>query len=215
MEYWEESEKELKQDCESDLEGDLAAPDAGIQEWETQRAVWWIVAFTCIMESLHSLPSRSVEFLLKFLAALLLFFSRYSRKIEDIAKAFPSTLYSRSKYLRDKLGLISVNNYVVCTKCHSLYKYSECVRSRDGSLFSKNCTECKVNAPLLREVVTRCGNKRLYPYSIYPCSSLISVLQSFFKRPGFFEQCCKWKSRLSRGTGQSELSTASLHWTLH
>ena len=81
------------------------------------------------MESLHSLPSSSVEFLLKFLAALLLFFSRYSRKIEDIAKAFPSTLYSRSKYLRDKLSLISVNNYVVCTKCHSLYKYSECIRS--------------------------------------------------------------------------------------
>lgn len=70
MEYWEESEIELKQDCESDSEGEPAAPDVGIQDGETQRAVWWIVAFTCIMESLHSLPSRSVEILLKFLAAV-------------------------------------------------------------------------------------------------------------------------------------------------
>lgn len=78
IEYWEESENELKEDC--DNESECSAPDAAtdIQDRDTQRAVWWTVAFTCIIQSLHSLPSRSVAFLLKFLAALLLFLSRHS-----------------------------------------------------------------------------------------------------------------------------------------
>lgn len=42
--------------------------------------------------------------------------------------------------------------------------------------------------------MTSCGNKRFYPYSIHPYCFLISVLQSFFKRPSFFDQCCKGMS---------------------
>ena len=40
IEYWEESENELKEDCDNESEG--SAPDAAtdIQDRDTQRAVW-------------------------------------------------------------------------------------------------------------------------------------------------------------------------------
>ena len=50
---------------------------------EQESDVWWFVAFTCIFQTLHSKPIRSVEFLLKFLAGLLTFLGRYSIKIAD------------------------------------------------------------------------------------------------------------------------------------
>ena len=155
--------------------------------------MWWLVTFTCIIQSLHSLPMRAVEFLLKFLGALLSYLGRYSRSIADIAGAFPRTLHTRAQYLRDKICVPPIIRRVVCTECHTLYKFTDCFDQCRGHMLVKQCAECKKHATLLKEISTSTGNKRFYPHKIYPYCSLISVLQAFFRRPGFLDLCSSWQ----------------------
>ena len=53
----------------------------------------------------------------------------------------------------------------------------------------------KKNVCLLREVTTRTGNKKHYPYLVYPFVSLISSLQSLLLRPNFYELCEMWRNQ--------------------
>ena len=97
---------------------------------EEDAVIWWIVAFTCIFQTLHSLSSTAVSWLLKFLGCLLAFFGRYSEKISKISSAFPSTLYKRSQYLRKTLVVPSVCNFIVCPVCLSLFRFEDCFEQR-------------------------------------------------------------------------------------
>ena len=63
-------------------------------------------------------------------------------------------------------------------------------------MYVKDCTPCKCRNPHLREIVTSTGNKRFYPYSIYPYCSLIETLKTFFHRPGFMKLCGKWQDNV-------------------
>ena len=65
MEYWAESDDDLKSDCDSELEPTLDNLELPTLDSDKEGAIWWIVAFTCILQTM---PLRSVEFLLKFLA---------------------------------------------------------------------------------------------------------------------------------------------------
>ena len=50
----------------------------------------------------------------------------------------------------------------------------------------KFCSECEVarkHVSLLREIVTNKGNKKYYPYLVYPYVSLIACSQSLFVCP--------------------------------
>ena len=68
---------------------------------ETQGAIiWWVVAFTAIFETLHTIPTQAVIWLLKFLWCLFTMLGQYSMKISAIAKIFPSTVYKRAQYLK-------------------------------------------------------------------------------------------------------------------
>ena len=197
-EYWVESDSDLKLDCDIDLEEPISSALESHQLDDAQEnTVWWLVAFTCIIQSLHSLPVRSVEFLLNFLGALLSYLGRYSRSISVIAGAFPRTLHTRAQYLQDKLFVPPIIRRVVCTQCHALYKFADCFDHCRGHMLVKKCIECKQHASLLKEVSTSTGNKRFYPHKIYPYCSLISVLQAFFQRPGFLDLCCSWQNNAS------------------
>ena len=199
MEYWAESDDELKNDCGSEPEPLSDNLELRNLDDDQESAVWWIVAFTCVMQTLHSMSLQSVEFLLKFLAGLLTFLGRYSAKIAEIASALPCSVYSRSKFLENTLCLVPVATMVVCLRCHSLYNYLECIEKRGSITYAKHCTKC--NRSLLREIVTRNGNKRFYPRALYPHCSLIDALKSFFSHPGFIELCGSWHSSV---TGDSD-----------
>ena len=163
-EYWVESDSDLKLDCDIDLEEPISSALESHQLDDAQEnTVWWLVAFTCIIQSLHSLPVRSVEFLLKFLGALLSYLGRYSRSISVIAGAFPRTLHTRAQYLQDKLFVPPIIRRVVCTQCHALYKFADCFDHCRGHMLVKQCIECKQHASLLKEVSTSTGNKRFIP----------------------------------------------------
>ena len=158
--------------------------------------VWWVVVFTCAFQTLHSLSSRSIQWLLKFLSVFLTYLGTYSEKIAGIASALPSTLHLRDQYIKNKLSLPLVHGYVVCPVCHNLNEYRNCTEKRGSQIFIRSCAECMhlgQRTPLLRQVITNRGNKKFYPLLVYPFSSLVSVLQTFFVRPEFLSLCEEWR----------------------
>ena len=160
-----------------------------------------------MFETLHTVSSRAIAWLLRFFGVLLMFLGHYSTEVANIARAFPSTLHRRSQYLCDKVSPPSVTQYVVCPTCLSLYIYDRCLQRRGAQMSIKSCTECGVarkHIPLLREIVTSKGSKKYYPYLVYPYVSLISSLQSLFLRPNFYNNCELW--RKSYATDNESLS---------
>ena len=146
--------------------------------------------FTCLLETLHCLPSRAVAWLLHFFSSLL---SRYSERRSIIAHTFPSTLYRRTDFILKKLSLPSVNRYVVCQVCSSLHSYNACYEQRGSVIYIKVCPECEKERKTVYLLTTRTGNKKHYPYCVYPFVSLISSLQSLLLRPDFYELCEMWR----------------------
>lgn len=80
-EHWIDRDSDLDADFHQRLPDDEPSTPLHCSEQEDtqlnaeeQAVVWWIVAFTCIFQTLHSLPSRAVGWLLQFLGVLLVFF---------------------------------------------------------------------------------------------------------------------------------------------
>ena len=127
--YWNEGAFELDEDFpsdDSDEPGILSTSDTArnldqeeAADRDAEAVVWWVIVFTCVFQTLHSLSSRAVSWLLNFLG-------RFSDKVASIARAFPSTVFLRAKYLADKLSIPPVHHYVVCTNCLTLYDYCDC-----------------------------------------------------------------------------------------
>ena len=111
-----------------------------------QRVItWWVVVFTCTLQTLHSLPSRAAQWLLQFLYCLLTILGRYSPKIGDIARGFPKTLYLRTQFLKDHMYMLvpKPHHMVVCQACHSLYSFEDCIEKRGSRIFVRLCCECQ------------------------------------------------------------------------
>ena len=199
MEHWDENDSDIDEDFPHNLPPNILSTQKTSDErlsQDQQAVIWWVVAFSCLFQTLHSLSSRAVVWLLKFLGTLLAFFGLYSDKIAGIAFAFPSTLYRRKQYLKERLSVASVFHYVVCPVCHNLSKYEHCLEKRGNQLLVKSCGVCerdaRRNVPLLREIVTSSGSTKYYPISVFPSAYLVSSLQSLLSRPGFFEHCKEW-----------------------
>ena len=156
--------------------------------------------FTCMFQCLHSMSTQALEWLHKLFSALLSVLGRYSNSIADIARAFPSTLYRRADYIKDKVPIPPIALKVVCHTCHSLNDYSECIEKQGTVTIVQCCNECsrhKKQTPLLRSVVSYKGTTKYYPFLIYPYYSLISTLRCMLLRPGFLDLCEEWRNCLS------------------
>ena len=200
LEHWDENDSDLDADFPSDVSPHqlLACeePDANLTQ-DQHAVIWWVVAFSCIFQTLHSVSSRGVAWLLKFLGALLSFLGLYSNEIAGIALAFPSTLHQRTKYLKEKLSIASVCHYVVCPACLDLSKYEHCLEKYGNRVCIKTCSQCKKSrkhVPLLKAVITSSGCKKYYPFLVFPSACLISSLQSLLARPGFYASCEEWRN---------------------
>ena len=64
--------------------------------------------FGGLLFCLHSLSLNAVQWLLRFLGALLFVLGKYSAMIAGIAKVFPSSIFLRSKFLNERLMVPSV-----------------------------------------------------------------------------------------------------------
>ena len=90
VEYWNEEDSEIEEDFSLITHADepLSPPrsetfDDSLTPGE-QSVVWWVVAFTCLFETLHTVSSRAIAWLLRFFGVLLACLGNYSRDIANI-----------------------------------------------------------------------------------------------------------------------------------
>ena len=138
-------------------------------------------------------------------------FSEGNRKIFHlcfitIALAVPSSIYSLRKHHCHS----QIMKFVVCPKCHKLYRFDKCVILSRGQETSKTCDfvrfpnhpQVKQRSPcgatLLKTVFLPSGRRLMYPLKTYPYKSLSSSLQEFLLRPEFVKSCHHWKSRTTQ-----------------
>lgn len=203
VEHWNENDAELDIDFPPDTQ---VGHDTSESQLDTdQKAiVWWMLLFTFVFQTLHSLPSRAIVWLLKFISCVLTVLGMYSVKVAQIAQAFPSTLHRRTQYLKRLVSKPTVSNMVVCPSCHALYLYKDCTEKRRDAVLSQSCSACLQSGnsvALLKQVITSQGNKKLYPKRVYPVSSLISSLQAILIRPGLLEVCEQWRQSAREDLG--------------
>ena len=179
---------------ECDMQG-VDTDDGSSLDQELDAFVWWVVAFTCVFQTFHSLSSRAAQWLLMFNSVTLTFLGKFSEKIAYISRTLPSTIYRRAVFLKDYVTLSSVKHYVVCRECHALSEYENCLENRGTRTIIKCCRECLLAKKqfFLLKIVTSKGTRKFYPHHVFPYNSLISSLQMLIKRPGFLAQCKHWR----------------------
>ena len=101
LEYWEEKDSELEADfplSSDETSPPPTLPDDPAEEHEIlsseeQAVIWWIVLFTCVFQTLHGLPLKAAEWLMKFLGGWLVFLGQYS---PSYCSGFPVNVASES-----------------------------------------------------------------------------------------------------------------------
>ena len=87
----------------------------------------------------------------------------------------------------------SIERYVSCSSCNSLYKFNDCFEKSGTPLVTKRCSNVthskKCNAALLKHVVSNSGSPKVYPIKTYCYCSLMPTLQCRLLRPGFVDLC--------------------------
>lgn len=140
--------------------------------------------------------------LLKFLHLLFRVLGRFSPVISAMATAIPSSVYLMQKSAGHS-GQFT--KYVVCCKCHTLYKLDDAITCAGTHESSKAC--CYIRFPnhphrrfravcgqqLLKKVYFSSGRQILYPFKVYPYRLLTWSLQSLLLRPNISELCQHWK----------------------
>ena len=119
----------------------------------------------------------------------------------QIAQAFPKTMHM----IRIASKKDDYVEYVVCSKCCSLYRLSECIIDNCGQQESNRCTFVEFpnhpheyrrnpcNEILMKRV--KIGNKyKLVPRKVYVYCSILQSLKDMAKREGFLDKCDHWRS---------------------
>ena len=208
VEYWGESDSEIEQDVESSpspsLPPDITASPTPEKKYEP--LVWWIVVFVCIFQTLHSISDRAVAWLLRFIGTLLQYLGSISPQIKSMAESFPKSVYLRDKFISGDVGNCHFKKYVSCPSCHTLYHFNNCIEKTGAVSAPKKCTNVTLfnvcNAYLVKQVVSKSGSLKFYPFKTYCYSSCISTLQRFLLRPGFADLCEQNRKSLTRSDGK-------------
>ena len=199
VEFWDDGDSEIDCDFPPELSTEASICGSQSEQNSAQHAiVWWVVLFTALFQTMHSLPIRAIQWLLKFLSCLLTILGNYSPQIRHIADAFPGTIAQRSQYFRNISPMPTITNNVVCRTCHSVFPFESCFEKRGSQLIVQHCSKClKSNnrVLMLKEVVTNRGSKKLYPFCVYPTCSLIDAMKSILSRPGILEACEEWRTQ--------------------
>ena len=90
VEYRDDDGSEIDCDFPSDppTEEDMCSTQTHRLDSVQRAVVWWVVVFTTVFETLHSLPLRAIQWLLKFLLCVLTVIGMFSPKINHVADAF-------------------------------------------------------------------------------------------------------------------------------
>lgn len=149
------------------------------------------------------ISNGSLNKLLVFLKAWLNSLPGGDFYITTISSLLPTSLYGCYKYLG--ISRDAYTKYVVCKKCYKLYRIEECFSQVGGNKVPQVCkNQLKVGkkrfqscgAQLLKKV--KCKGKVMYhPIKVYCFKSIIDTLECYLLRPGFQEECERWRDRKS------------------
>ena len=164
-----------------------------------------VCLFLNFFQLCYRISDRALSHLLLFFSVLLRHLSFHvqnSPLLVTFVNKFPTTLYTLRKQLKQNS---SYTTYIVCPRCHSLYKESECLPVTDSvGAFSPMCDyveypnhpqiarrkKCGTN--LLKQV--KIGQRYKYvPRKVYVYYNIISSLQRLVSRPNFIQQCDEWR----------------------
>lgn len=173
--------------------------------------VFTLCLFFAALQTLFNVPDGCIVFILQFIALYLADLSRVagSQLITGLSRAFPKTMYRFWKHLhvpyRDDKDIFK--KYVVCTKCHTLYDYNDCLTFVEGTRISAKCQfrafpnhrqvgrRRKCQETLLEEVRLPSGKTELQGKSFYCYRSLQRSLQKLVQRENYERDCELWRER--------------------
>ena len=162
----------------------------------------WLVGFLLLLKARYYISDAGMNSLLKFLCLLFRVLGRFSPVIATLTSSFPSSVYSLEKSIKHS---IQFKKFVVCCKCHCLYRLDSSFILTGTHLTSKSCTFvrfpdhplCRFRVAcgqlLLKKVIFSSGRQIMYPFKVFPYRPLSWSLQHLLLRPGFSELCQHWK----------------------
>ncbi|CAG2224949.1 unnamed protein product [Mytilus edulis] len=169
-----------------------------------KQQTYWFCKVLVLWQCIHYISDAAVTLLLNILSAFFKLLSTNSEVCSKIESSFPGNMYQLSKLLQS--NMLDFKQYVVCTKCYSLYDFDDCFHVVEGLRFSNTCSYVefpnhrlphlrkRCNEPLLKEI-NNSSSKILVPYKIYCYKSIKSSLSFFVKRNNFEDLCEQWRTR--------------------
>jgi len=148
------------------------------------------------------IPDRAILFLLSFLKDVLLSLISLipsSHLLLQIHQNFPLSL----RALRQRFSVNrSVTEFVVCTKCSTLYKLEDCTEKSGNDVVSRKCSfpdhpQRSRRAPcgnVLMKKIKYGTQFKLVPRKTFLYNSGSSALKSILLRPGMLTKCNEWRN---------------------
>ena len=208
-EVWDTAVEDVHQDFPQDQSHipsvDVLQSSREIARGNAKVIIHWMLIFLCLWSSFCSLSDNAFDILLAFLRAVFDCMGTIFPFVTSLAVLFPKSLH----LVRKQLGIDQDKfiKYVVCPKCHSLYNFNDCYEQLHRRKVTKKCSfvqfphhrqhfrRTKCGEPLLKEVLLKTGETKLYPFKVYCYNSIIENLKHFLQRPGFEAKCEMWRSR--------------------
>lgn len=173
----------------------------------TDKAVplWQLAYLILFWQSFYHVSNNAVNSLFKILSAFLKFIGSLVTSLNSTTKRlffkFPKNIKAAEKLLNETLSSGFIE-FVVCPRCHSIYRFDDCYITVCGQrevklcpyiAFPKKRRQC--GFPLLKKVKIKKGYK-LIPMKVYPYQPLSNSLTHLFQKEGFAEACGIWRKRL-------------------
>ena len=167
-----------------------------------------LLLFLLLWQSMFRVADRAIVVLIKFFKLFLYIIGRVlkAQLLLNFVKIIPESLYMVEKNLG--LQKDSFTKYAVCPKCKTLYNFDDCIRQRpNGETVSAKCSHIDFplhpqrarrrpcGTVLMKTMRSRNGKPFLYPKQVYCFKKLSDSLQDLINKPGFMENCEKWRSR--------------------
>lgn len=193
----------ILKDLLKDIENPAPLPAQDKKKHIIHSLLFWLLYFLLIWQTSCQISENGMAWLLKFLSGWfkLLGVTVQSDTLAQISTAFPGTLYMLRQFFQ--FDRDNFEKFVVCSTCHSLYQYNECLKTVNNRQVGKKCSgvrhskgkKVECGADLVYKVQLANGESCFYPIHYYCFNSIISALEKLLGKKGFPEKCEHWRSR--------------------
>ena len=168
----------------------------------------YLFIFLLLWQSAYRISNAALITLIRFLRYFvqILGTAFQVQNLHTVVQNMPVTL----KKLQHSLGLVSddwMTEFVVCSKCHSIYEYKDCAITMGGrAIDSKLCRHISMpehpqarfrgecGTPLLKKQRCKAGTK-FVPRKAYPYRSIKRSITELVNSKSFVENCEQWRQR--------------------